>query len=156
MALAAGGRTGRHGGLVALGVVLTVVLGFSSSFNITLAGGIGERVERLQAAIELRDEYRLAMGTMTVDLSGLAGRLPTGASALEASVGMGELVVIVPRGVEIRADGEVGAGELVLLDRTWNGLGVEGAVETPGYGTGGSRLILRLSAGLGTVKLREG
>lgn len=156
LALLIGARTGRHGGLVALGMVLTVLLAFSSSFNITLAGGVGERVVRLVTASDLRDEYRLAMGTMTLDLSGLAGRLPAGGSALEASVGMGELVVIVPAGVEVRANGEVGAGDLELLDKTWSGLGVEGTVETPGYRTGGSRLALQLSAGLGTVKVREG
>ena len=85
--------------------------------------------------------------------------LSPGTTTVEASLGIGEMVLIVPRGTELRIEYEVGAGEAAIQLRegeTRSGLGVEDEVQTGGYGRASARLRLVLSLGLGSVKVREG
>lgn len=140
---------GRHGGLVTLGVVLTVVLGLASMVNVPLEGGIGERTYRPASASTLRDEYRLAMGKMELDLTAIDAAELSG--TIIASVGMGELQVILPAGLSATLVGEAGAGELVLLGTREGGVGVEETIEI-GDGAG---LRIEVSVGLGKVEVRD-
>jgi hypothetical protein len=52
-----------HGGLVATGVVLTVLLVFGSAIDFPLEGGVGDRLERPRAIEQLRGEYRLGVAS---------------------------------------------------------------------------------------------
>lgn len=139
---------GRHGGLIALGVTLTVLLALAAMINVPLEGGIGERTHAPSSALDLRDEYRLAMGKMTVDLSALDPGQLTG--DLIATVGMGELRVLLPPGLGVVVEGEAGAGEVLLLGDREAGVGVSNVARAEGDGA----LQLVVEVGFGKVEVR--
>lgn len=139
---------GRHGGLIAIGVTLTVILALASVLDVPFRGGVGERSYGPTSVTELREEYTLAVGQMTVDLSAmgtaLAGR------RIEASVGIGQLVVVVPAGAQVRVEGRAGAGEVVLFGRGHSGVNVEEVAGGPA-----PQADLEAAVGLGQVEVRR-
>jgi Cell wall-active antibiotics response LiaF, C-terminal len=151
LALVAGARSGRHSGLLVLGVVLTVVLALLSSFDIRLQGGVGERNEHPLARGELKRNYRLAVGRLTIDLTDL--NLPETTTEVHARVGIGQLTVRVPRGLPVIVRGEAGAGQLVLLGHDESGINQELTVSTKPFPSGQPRLRLFLSVGLGQIEV---
>jgi predicted membrane protein len=155
LALVIGSLTGRHSGLIAAGVVLTVMLAFASTFDIKLEGGVGQRDHAPTTLADLEPEYRLAMGEMTLDLRGL--ELPVGSTTtVVASVGMGQLVVRVPEDVVVTVHATAGAGQVVLFGRESNGLDAELSSNTNVHGPPWlTRLFLELSVGLGQVDVSE-
>lgn len=130
-ALVFGSRTGRHGGIIALGVVLTVAVAAASAvevlIDIPLTGGVGEETETVVGPIE--SEYRHAIGQMTVDLR--AGRVAPSGQDVDISLGIGELIVIVPREVDVDVEARTGIGEVMVFDRTTSGLGPDLDYVTP-------------------------
>jgi len=155
--LVVAGWQGRgRGGLIALGVVLTVALTVGTVVRIPLSGGVGDRTER---PVSLRDAtYELTIGRLTVDLSDLTyspGRDPT-AAKIEARVGIGDLVVIVPpRFLCVSAHARAGLGEVDVFGRAEGGVAPEyrtavmSCVSAPA-------INLNLSVGLGQVEVRRG
>jgi len=114
VALAVGARTGSHGGLVAVGVVLTVLVLLVGALDvladIPFSGGVGDKNHRPTAAVQ--DEYRWGMGKMTLDLreaDALAGE------EIEASVVIGELIVIVPDDVLLVITAHSGVGDVIVF-----------------------------------------
>src|SRR5438093_1433546 len=71
VALVAGAWFGRTRGLVALGIVLTVVLALSTGVRASFSGGAGERRWVPASLAELRHTYRLGAGDAVLDLSHL-------------------------------------------------------------------------------------
>jgi hypothetical protein len=121
LALTLGARSGRHGGLVAVGVVLTLAVLFAGAIDVIsdlpLSGGIGEQDNR--PTTQLADTYRWGIGRMTLDLSrvpALAGR------DISASVIIGELVVIVPDGLPLSITARSGMGQVDVLGSTRSGI----------------------------------
>jgi hypothetical protein len=148
LALVLGSRTGRHSGLIVTGVILTVALAFASTFDIRLEGGVGQRDFAPKTIADLEPEYRLAMGELTLDLYDL--ELPAGTTRVEASVGMGQLVIRVPESATVLAHATAGAGQVVLFGGENNGVDAELSVSRDGPGTLPT-LALELSVGLGQV-----
>ena len=142
-----------HGGLLTLGIVLTVLLTIGTVVKMPLAGGVGDRTER---PVTLKDRtYELAIGKLTVDLSRVAETQDDPAHArIEAHVGIGELVVIVPERIPcVSTHARAGLGEVSVFGETQGGIGPEfspGAVclATP-------LLELELSIGIGDVEVRR-
>jgi Cell wall-active antibiotics response 4TMS YvqF len=156
LATVAGGLRARQHGLMALGLALSLVLavavGTDWGLQVTLVGGVGERVEQPATPADLRD-YRLAVGTMTVDLSGL--QVPDGTTTVRARIGLGELVVKAPAGVAVRVDGRSGIGQVHGLDREENGLGNRLDVRSDDFDTAIRRLLLELRAGVGEIRVER-
>ncbi len=150
VALLARPRSRSGGGLVVLGIVLTIVLAASASVNIPVGGSVGDRVVAPPTVGGLAREYRLSAGTLTLDLSAL--HLPPGTTSVTASVGMGTLVVEVPPGAAVRVDARSGAGTVTVFGRQESGVGI-GFVARRDL-AGAPRLELVLSVGLGTVEVR--
>jgi hypothetical protein len=147
LALMVGSMTGRHTGLIVVGIVLTVVLAFTSSFDIRLEGGVGQRVER-PTVINGSAMYRLAIGMLTIDLRNVALSSRTGVTV---SVGMGQLMVRLPPGgvsVEIRA--RAGAGDVMVLGQDESGFDVD---HTFTSGTPPPVLLLDLRVGVGQISV---
>lgn len=142
---------------VTVGVGLVFVLAIAStaesSFDIRLEGGIGQRTERPNEVAELADEYRLAIGQLTVDLRRL--NFPNGETRVEASVGLGQLVVTLPDGVAVWITASSGAGELNLLGQTSDGLGVDEELRDAGFADAQRRLTLDLRVGFGQIEVRR-
>jgi hypothetical protein len=153
LALVAGSRTGGHSGLIALGVVLTVVLAGASMFDIRLAGGVGERTFSPTSITDLHKRYDLALGQLTIDLRDL--QVGSGTVIVEARVGVGELVVHVPASA-VEAHGRAGLGQVTLLGRADSGFDVDVTVRSPNPTGTGSILALELSVGIGQVTVDGG
>lgn len=150
--LVLGARSGRHGGIIALGVILTVTVALASAIDILvdipITGGVGDQTERVSGPPEA--EYRWALGSMTVDLRGAdVSELGT---AVEASVVIGELIVIVPDGVALDVEARSGMGEVDVLGEESAGIGAD--VDHVGEGRGG-RLLLDLDVAIGRVEVRR-
>lgn len=146
-----------RGGLVALGTLLTVLLTVGTVAEVPIAGGVGERVERPSSPAEIPRRYELAVGQLTVDLRELrwAEAAPPGSVRVRASLGLGDLVVLVGEGfpcVSTRA--RAGLGEVVVFGERAGGI-------TPEYRSeavclAAPVLELDLSVGLGEVEVRRG
>jgi Cell wall-active antibiotics response 4TMS YvqF len=156
LATVAGGLRARQHGLMVLGLALTLVLavavGTDWGLQVTLVGGVGDRVEQPATPADLRD-YRLAVGTLTVDLGGL--QVPDGTTTVQARVGLGELVVKAPAGIAVRVDGRSGIGQVHGLDREENGLGNRLDVRSDDFDTATRRLLLELRAGVGEIRVER-
>jgi predicted membrane protein len=154
LATMAGSMRGRQHGLMILGLVLTVALAVAVAtdwdLELAVAGGVGERVHEPTTTADLRD-YRLAVGTLTVDLERL--QVPQGTTVVHARVGIGQLVVKAPAGVAVRVDGRSGVGQVHGLDREQNGLGNRLDVRSQDFDSAARRLILELRAGVGEIRV---
>lgn len=147
LALMVGSMTGRHTGLIVVGIVLTVLLAFTSSFDIRLEGGVGQRVER-PTVINGSATYRLAIGMLTVDLRNLQ---PTaGDTTVTASVGIGQLVVQFPSQGAWGIRGRAGAGDVIIYNRHESGFGVDTGLLTT-LGVPRRQTILDLQVGIGQI-----
>ena len=113
--------------------------------DIPFRGGVGESLERPTGVAATG--YHWAMGTMTVDLTN--ADLP--ASTIEITVGLGELIVVIPRGVAVAIDADAGIGDLDVLGRQASGINPELTVSEPGATV---RLVVRV--GMGHVEVRRG
>jgi phage shock protein PspC (stress-responsive transcriptional regulator) len=152
-----GGRTAR-GGLIALGVVLSLALIASSNANWHHAGnGVGDRTYQPATAAEVRDVYRGGMGDMTVDLTRLDRGFPGGPVTTRIEHGIGDLEIIVPRSADVRLNIEHGLGDVQVFDR---GSVTEGFF--PGEGSrswtddGEPEFVLTINSGVGDVEVNRG
>jgi hypothetical protein len=155
VALVVASRSGtRPGGLIAVGIVLTGVMVVGSAIDFPLGGGVGERLERPATVAELREEYRLGVGQLTLDLTGLSGGLGADART-RVRVGVGQLVVIVPEELAVLVFARATVGNVRVFEDEEGGFGAEREAG-PGLGGRGPVLDLVLSVGLGEVEVRRG
>ncbi len=97
---------GRARWLLPIGVLLAVAMaGAAGAERVDIADGVGERSWR---AVDGGD-YRLGAGEATLDLRGLRGQDD---ATVSARVGIGQLVVLVPRGMDVAIDADVELGEI--------------------------------------------
>lgn len=147
-------RDGSHAGLVVLGtiVALFALLTAMAPFE-GFQGGVGERVIEVISVDDIRPDYNLALGELTLDLRAIDDIAP--GSTLTASVGMGELTVRVPPGIELSVDARAGAGELDIMGETTGGIGLDERFETPGFDSNSPGLTLDLQAFTGRVEVTD-
>ena len=129
------GRRGVLGVLAIIAVVLALAVGaaFAAAHR---HGGFGERVERPLAASELEREYRLGFGDLELDLREVT--LPPGETRVSATIGIGELTVILPRDVPVSVTAEAKWGHASVF-------GLDGdrhTVVDPGFDDAETRLVL--------------
>lgn len=157
VALVAGSRGGPQPGLIALGVVLTLVLTLGSVVlprGPVRSEGVGQRAEIPAADTELRRDYRLAVGELRLDLRQLDELRSDRETRVR--VGVGRLLVLVPRDLPIRVEARTGVGRVEVFGREASGVfGVEQTAVRGGSGAG-DRLELRLSVGMGEVDVQLG
>lgn len=145
--LVAGAWWGRARLLILLGPVLLPVAATAAFVNVPLDGGFAEQAFQPKSVGELRTDYRLAGGEIRLDLTDLpAGGGPI---VLNASVGVGLLVVVVPDDARLVLDARVSGGRLSLFGNRQVGTGLADRIERL---TGlGPQLVLNLEAGIGEV-----
>lgn len=113
-------------------------------------GGVGDTVERPLESGDV-EPYRLGIGKLTVDLTDSGLGLDD--SLVEASVGIGELLVIVPADTDYTLDAHVGVGNAEALDERESGVDVDLNLIS---GTSGSREIgLELDVGIGNLRVER-
>jgi len=141
--------------LIAVGVVLTGVLVIGSAIEFPLGGGVGEREERPATVAELREEYQLGIGQLTVDLTDLSSAQLDADARTRVRVGIGQLVVIVPEGLAVQVEARATVGNVRVFEDEEGGFGVDREAG-PGLDGRGAVLELVLSVGLGEVEVRRG
>lgn len=156
VAIVVASRSGaRPGGLIAVGIVLTGVMVIGSAIDFPLGGGVGERLERPATVSELRDEYVLGIGQLTVDLTDLSAGALGADARTRVRVGVGQLVVIVPEELPVLVFARATVGNVRVFEDEEGGFGAEREAG-PGLDGRGSVIELVLSVGLGEVEVRRG
>lgn len=149
------------GSLISLGVILTILLGIGTTdpirsrvSGVTVGGGVGEKAERPREADDIPARYRLQFGELRVDLTEVD--FPEETTDVVATVGIGELDVIVPDDVALSISAKVGAGEIDLLGEKSSGADLDENYESEDFDQNEKRLVLKLGAGVGELRVRHG
>jgi len=148
----AGSFDGPRPGLVVAGSILTALTVAAAAVPgrfVASGTGVGDRTVVVGSVGELDSPYDLGVGSLTLDLSSLR---PDGRVEVDAHVGVGELIVVVPREVRLDAVASAGLGEVDLLGDRVEGAGVSRRLESP---AGGTRLVLDAGVALGSVEVRR-
>jgi len=139
---------GRARLLILLGIVALPAAAVAAFLTVPLEGGLADEAFRPENVAEVQPAYHLLGGRLRLDLTDLAaGSDPV---TVAASVGIGDLYVMVPSDATVQIDGTVQGGQLVLLGRVHSGTGLADRVSDAGDGNGAS-LILHLDVGIGSV-----
>jgi phage shock protein PspC (stress-responsive transcriptional regulator) len=134
-------------GLIAL-LLAAVVL----AVRVPLFSGIGDRTNRPVDAANVHSKYELGIGDLTLDFANVS--LPKGQTFVKATVGIGNLSVIVPANASVDVEGRAQAGNVRLLGEEDNGTHVRAHVVDR---TGSGRvLVLDVRTGLGRVQVQRG
>jgi phage shock protein PspC (stress-responsive transcriptional regulator) len=130
-------------------VVLIVPLAVVSAADIDLHGGVGERTDRPATVSQIKPEYRVGVGKMTLDLRRID--LPAGDTDVKLVVGVGEAVVRVPENACVSTDAQIGAGQADVID----GDGQSGLdVDVKNGAKTASRPVVHVNADIGVGHLR--
>jgi phage shock protein PspC (stress-responsive transcriptional regulator) len=127
-------------------LVLLAVAAVLAVFDVHVGRGIGDNSYTVASTQELRRDYRLGIGSLDLDLSRL--QLPVGETHVETSVDLGDLHVIVPQGVALRAHADAQAGYVNLLGDEDDGRNADVDVKEVG------RRVLVLDADVGAGSIR--
>jgi predicted membrane protein len=153
LACVAGAFRGRQHALIVIGVALMVVLSVAVAadwdVDVPLAGGFGDRTEQPASPAELTG-YELGVGNLLLDLRQL--QVPPGTTAVEARVGVGELVVELPDGVSVQVRASSGLGEVQALGQQEGGFASR--IDATAGG-GDRRLELDVRVGVGQVRVEQ-
>jgi hypothetical protein len=147
---------GRAWALIPLGLILLAGLSVSTVIKVPFEGGIGERRFTPRSGDELRDEYRLAIGELRLDLS--AVDLARGeVREVEATVGIGHLDLTVPRDVNVEIHSEAGLGDVALLGDNPDdgGFGVDRDLTIKANREGAPKLVIDVEVGIGQVEVHR-
>ncbi len=142
-------------------VAVAAVFTAEAATGVPLRGGIGDSQWRPGTPSQVAADYRLAVGRLDVDLSGVVFR--SGVTTVTATVGIGQVVVVVPPGPEVSVTAHSGLGEVSVFGADNEGVGVVRSVDAPGAGTAAARtaatgtaatrIVLDVQAGLGQVQI---
>jgi hypothetical protein len=154
LAVAIGAFFGATGALAAVGTLLAVVMVLVAAVDVPLRGPVGDRTYVPAAAAELEPAYEVAIGTLRLDLRNVA--LPPGATRVDATVGIGELTVLVPHGVRVEVDARVKAGDSNVLGNREEGWRVSQHVTSGPDSAASPTLVLDAEVGFGNLKVEAG
>lgn len=122
---------------------------FVAIFDVHVGRGIGDHRYVVTDVRELDSDYRVGIGSLELDLSRL--QLPPGETRIESSVDVGDLEVIVPAGVAVRAHGEAQAGYVNILGTVDDGRNADVDVSE----VGNRVLVLDADVGVGALRVRR-
>jgi Cell wall-active antibiotics response 4TMS YvqF len=157
LGLLTGAWVGRSRGLIAMGIIaalLTVAVSAADTWDNHGRDHVDLRVTP-STVTELPTSQDFGSGTVRYDLTGIDF---TGTDhAMDLSVGAGEIVVILPRDVDVTATASMGIGQVDLFGRGRGGFPSDITVTNLGDdGVGGGTLDLTLDAGVGHLEVRRG
>jgi phage shock protein PspC (stress-responsive transcriptional regulator) len=135
-----------------VGVIALLLAAVVLAVRVPLFAGIGDRTTQPVDASNIHSKYELGIGTLTLDFADVS--LPKGQTFVKATVGIGNLRVIVPANASVDVEGRAQAGNVRLLGEEDNGTHVRAHVVDR---TGSGRvLVLDARTGLGKVEVDRG
>jgi phage shock protein PspC (stress-responsive transcriptional regulator) len=144
--------TGGARWLVLPAVAFALSVAVIAAAHVDLHGGMGERTYRPHTLSEVRGGYQLGAGRLEVDLREIA--FPPGNTQMHVRLGVGELVVLVPRNVCVATSARIGGGYVGALEQRSGGLDVDWAERlSPPPHT--PRLVLDGNVGLGALLVAD-
>jgi hypothetical protein len=152
--LIAAARHGSHGGMIFLGIVLSVVvlLGSLASWP-SFEGGVGDRAISPTSMTELESEYDWGVGSQEIDLRSID--FPEGETSIAVQMGVGDLQVHLPPGLAYHIEWSVGLGDAQILDRNQSGISLDGTYESDGFDDAERQLSIEVQLGMGALEVRE-
>ena len=132
-----------------LALIVVAVAIFMAVFDVHPGRGIGDRQYTVGSVQELDSDYRLGIGSLELDLSDV--RFPAGETRVATSVDVGDLEVIVPAGVAVRAHGEAQAGYVNILGEEDEGRNADVDVSQAGNRV----LVLDADVGAGALRVHR-
>jgi phage shock protein PspC (stress-responsive transcriptional regulator) len=144
--------TGGARWLVLPAVAFALAVAVIAAAHVDLHGGMGERTYRLHTLNEVRGGYQLGAGRLEIDLRDVA--FPAGTTQLHVRLGVGELVVLVPRNVCVATSARIGGGYVGAFEQRSGGLDVDWA-ERPFQPLRTPRLVLDGNVGLGALLVAD-
>jgi phage shock protein PspC (stress-responsive transcriptional regulator) len=109
---------GNAGGLVGLGLVLTVALLATSAIP---NGPVGEQLREPRTLAGLQPTYRHGVGQFELDLSGFAKPAQLAGKTVTVEAGVGQTIVYLPENLPVKLDAELRGGEINAFGRSWGG-----------------------------------
>ena len=102
----------------------------------------------------LESSYELGMGELDLDLGAVT--LPAGTTPVEASVGIGSLVITVPEDVALEIDAHAGVGEYNVLGDRDDGINAHQTFRFPGSTPDAPVLEVEADVGIGNIEVQRG
>jgi len=99
-------------GIMIAAIATATIVAFSW-FDVSLGDGTGKRVYQPTAITEVQPSYKLGIGELRLDLSHIGP--VTRNQRIKASVGIGELRIIVPRDASVSVNAHAKVGETFVL-----------------------------------------
>jgi phage shock protein PspC (stress-responsive transcriptional regulator) len=151
-ALVVGAFYGRARGLIALGVLLTLVAGALATIDVPVRGGIGERDYLPTTVAGVRHTYRQGIGQLRVDLSRVDW---TRDRDVDVRVGIGEATIVVPKSVNVFVEAHAGMGAVDIAGHHDNGVDADARVRLHADHRGAPIVHLDAEVGIGHVAVRR-
>jgi phage shock protein PspC (stress-responsive transcriptional regulator) len=130
-------------------VVAATVFSIEAVSGVPLRGGIGDTQWHPTSTAQLAPNYRLAVGNLNVDLSGVTFK--RGTTHVTATVGIGRLTVEVPPGPTVSVVAHSGLGNVEVFGQNDSGLSTAQSMQSGGAGTHGAHIVLDADSGVGQV-----
>jgi phage shock protein PspC (stress-responsive transcriptional regulator)/predicted membrane protein len=119
--------------------------------DVDLHGGFKDTTLPYTRADHLKRSYEVGAGRLELDLRSV--RFPAGDTRIDARVGIGELVVLVPRGVCVATESTVGAGSIDWFGHESGGTDLDLFTQASQART--PRLVVRGHVGMGRLQIDD-
>jgi phage shock protein C len=129
-----------------LALVLLAAAIFAAVVHVHVGRGVGDRSYAVAGLQDLRHNYRLGIGSLRLDLSGV--RFPAGETHVGTRVDVGKIDVIVPSDVALQVHGDAQFGQVDILGSMVDGHNVNQSLDQHG------KRVLVLDAHVGAGDLR--
>jgi phage shock protein PspC (stress-responsive transcriptional regulator) len=131
--------------MVTVVVAVAIAVGVAAAwFDVSLGDGIGAREVAPTSTADLQSKYELGIGNLRLDLANVK---PVRAQThVLATVGIGHLRIVVPRGVPVAATARAKAGEVYVLGRHDDGRDAKASV-------GSGELVIEAKVGAGRIDI---
>lgn len=145
---------GRSFILIPLGVLLLGLTSVSTVIDVPMTGGVGRKDVTPLVLADLHDEYHLGVGELRLDLTHVTFERGT-TQHVKATVGVGHLLVRVPRNVVVELHGHAGMGAVRFLDDHDGGIRVDRDATLSAAGEGVPHIAIDAEVGIGQVEVLD-
>ena len=136
--------------LAGLALAMAAPAGVVAAADLDTSGGWGDRSYRPQTVADLQPVYEIGAGEIRLDLRDID--FPPGQTRLRLDIGMGHAEVLVPKGMCVETDLDIGAGYVANFDERSGGFDIR---RTDTCTNEPSELLLSGELGLGAIEIHD-